>query len=88
MRREIRQRFADEKADLAVITGMTLSNGTLLDLMNLAKQNNTSTMIWAITGRNFGQYYTEHGVDCVISDLAAFHRLLGRSSIAIWRREL
>jgi hypothetical protein len=85
-------RFANaslmKKADLAIITGMTLSNGTLLGLMKLAQQYNTSTMLWAITGKNFGQYYTEHGVDCVISDLAAFHRLLGPTRIGIWRREL
>jgi Putative heavy-metal chelation len=77
-----------KKTDLAIITGMALSNGTLSGLINLAKKYNTSTMIWAITGKNFGQYYTEHGVDCVISDLAAFHRLLGPVSIGIWRKNI
>jgi hypothetical protein len=84
-------RFANaslmKKMDLAIITGMALSNGTLSGLMKLAKKYNTSTMIWAITGKNFGRYYTEHGADCVISDLAAFHRLLGPVSIGIWRRK-
>ena len=77
-----------KQADLAIITGMTLPNRTLPGLMKLAQQYNTSTMIWAITGKNFGQYYTEHGVDCVISDLAAFHLLPGPAHIGIWRREL
>jgi hypothetical protein len=76
-----------KKADLAIITGMTMPNRTLPGLMKLAQQYNTWTMIWAITGKNFGQYYTEHGVDCVISDLAAFHRLPGPASIGIWRRD-
>jgi hypothetical protein len=76
-----------KEADLAIITGMTLPNRTLARLMKLAQQSNTSTMIWAITGKNFGRYYTEHGVDCVISDLAAFHRLPGPASIEIWRRD-
>jgi hypothetical protein len=86
-------RFANaslmKKADLAIITGMTMPNRTLPGLMKLAQQYNTSTMIWAVTGKNFGRYYTEHGVDCVISDLAAFHlQLPGPASIGIWRREL
>jgi hypothetical protein len=28
-------------------------------------------MVWAITGRNLGQYYAQHGVDCV----SLIHRL-------------
>jgi len=71
-------------ADLAIITGMTLSNRTLPGLMKLAKQHNTSTIIWAITGKNFGYYYTEHGADCVISD---FLMLPGPATLTIWRRE-
>ena len=75
-----------EAADLAIITGMTLPNGTLPVLMEAAKINNTSTMIWAVTGKNFGQYYTEHGVDCVISDPSPFLLLPGPATIGIWRR--
>jgi Putative heavy-metal chelation len=75
-------------ADLAIITGMTLPNRSLPALVEAAKTHNTSTMIWAITGKNFGQYYTEHGVDCVISDPSPFLLLPGPISIGIWRREL
>jgi hypothetical protein len=74
-------------ADLAVMTGMTLPNRTLPALIDAAKSHNTSTMIWAVTGKNLGQYYTEHGVDCVISDPAPFLQLPGPASIGIWRRE-
>jgi hypothetical protein len=74
-------------ADLTIITGMTLSNGTLPSLLETAKTSNTSTMIWAVTGRNLGQYYTEHGVDCVISDPSPFFQLPGPASLRIWRRE-
>jgi hypothetical protein len=77
-----------EAADLAIITGMTLPNRTLPALIEAAKINNTSTMVWAITGKNFGHYYTEHGVDCVISDPSPFLQLPGTSSIRIWRREI
>jgi hypothetical protein len=75
-------------ADLAIITGMTLANRTLPALIDAAKTNNTSTMIWAITGRNFGHYYIDHGVDCVISDPSPFFLLPGPANIGIWRREL
>lgn len=76
-----------KQADLAIITGMTLPNKTLPVLMGLAKKYNTSTMIWAITGKNFGRYYTEHGVDCVISDPSPFLLLPGPATLAIWRRK-
>jgi hypothetical protein len=44
-------------ADLVIITGMTLHNRTLPNLIEAAGTYNTSTAIWAITGRNFGHYY-------------------------------
>jgi hypothetical protein len=75
-----------KKADLAIITGMTLPNRLLQGLIKLAKKYNTSTIIWAITGKNFGHYYTEHGVDSVISDPSPFLLLPGPATIAIWRR--
>ena len=76
-----------EESDLAIVTGMTLMNRTLPRLMKLAKKYNTSTIIWAITGRNFGHYYTENGVDSVISDPSPFLLLPGPAVIAIWRRK-
>jgi hypothetical protein len=75
-----------QQADLAIITGMTLSNGTLPGLMALADKHSTKTMIWAVTGRNFGDYYTRHGVDCVISDPSPFLLLSGPAAMAVWRR--
>jgi len=75
-------------ADLVIITGMTLPNRTLPALIEAAKTHNTSTVMWAITGKNFGHYYTEQGVDCVISDPSPFLMLPGPASIGIWRREL
>jgi hypothetical protein len=74
-------------ADLAIITGMALPNGTLSGLMEMAKWHNTSTMIWAISGGNFGDYYTRHGADCVISDPSPFLQLPGPATLAIWRRK-
>ena len=76
-----------EAADLVIMTGMTLPNRTLPHLIETAKGYNTSTMIWAVTGRNFGHYYTEQGIDCVISDPSPFFALPGPTSIGIWRRE-
>jgi hypothetical protein len=76
-----------EMADIVIVTGMTFPNGSLPSLMRAAQDSNTSTMIWAVTGRNLGHYYTAHGVDCVISDPAPFLQLPGPVSIGIWRRE-
>ena len=77
-----------KKVDLAIITGMTLPNRTLPGVIKLAQQYNTSTMMWAGSGKNFGRYFTEHGVDCVISDPTPFLFLPGPANIGIWRREL
>jgi Putative heavy-metal chelation len=76
-----------QAADLAIITGMTLPNRTLPSIVEDAKANNTSTMMWSVTGKNLGHYYVEHGVDCVISDPLPFLMLPGPASIGIWRRE-
>ena len=43
-------------ADLVIITGMTLPNRTLPALIEAAKTHNTSTVMWAITGKNFGHF--------------------------------
>jgi putative heavy-metal chelation protein len=77
-----------KEMDLAIVTGMTLPNRTLPGLMALAKEHNTSTMIWAITGKNLGHYYTEHGVDSVISDPSPFLLLPFPMTMAIWRRAI
>jgi Putative heavy-metal chelation len=84
--REVNARGMQE-ADLAIITGMTLPNRTLPGLIRLAKEHNTSTMMWAISGHNFGHYYTEHGIDSVISDPSPFLLLPGTATLAIWRRK-
>lgn len=76
-----------EAADIVIVTGMTFPNGSLPGLMRAAQNSNTSTMIWAVTGKNLGHYYTAHGVDCVIADPAPFLQLPGPVSIGIWRRE-
>jgi hypothetical protein len=76
-----------EAADLAIITGMTLPNRTLPGLIEAAKTHNTSTIIWAVTGKNLGHYYTEQGIDCVVSDPAPFLQLPGPATIGVWRRE-
>ena len=76
-----------EAADLAIITGMTLANQTLPVLAEAAKTHNTSTMIWAITGKNLGRYYIEQGVDCVISDSSPFFLLSGPATLGVWRRQ-
>ena len=75
------------EADLAVVTGMTLPNGTLPSIVEQAIKCNTSILIWAISGRNFGHYYTEHGVDTVISDPSPFLHLPGAATIAVWRKK-
>jgi hypothetical protein len=47
----------------------------------------TAGQLCAITGRNFGHYYTESGVDSVISDPSPFLLLVGPTTTGNWRRK-
>jgi hypothetical protein len=58
-----------EASDIVIATGMTFPNGTLPDLMRAAQNSNASTMIWVVTGRNLGHYFTVHDFVSVMPSL-------------------
>ena len=37
-------------------------------------------MMWSVTGKNFGSYYIENGIDCVIFGSVAIH-------VVAWNRQ-
>ena len=75
------------KADLALITGMTISNGSLPKLISLAKENNTKIMIIAETGAGFGRAYCDlFDIDVVVSEPYPFYIFNCHSQISIFRK--
>jgi hypothetical protein len=74
-------------ADVAVVTGMTLSTGTLNDIVRVCQEHQTKLVIFAETGANFGEVYSRTiGVDVVVSEPFPFYVLQGLTTIEIYRR--
>lgn len=73
-------------ADLAIITGMTISNGSLPGLISIAKKNNTKIMMVAETGSGFGRAYCDlFDIDVVVSEPYPFYIFNCYSQIFIYR---
>jgi uncharacterized protein (DUF4213/DUF364 family) len=76
-----------KECDLALITGMTLSTGTLDDILDTSKKHKTKLVMFAETGANFAEEYCKHGIDVVISEPFPFYIFKGRSIIDVYRRK-
>ena len=72
-------------ADLAVITGMTISTGTIDSIINTCLANNVRIIVFAETGANLADYYIKHGVDVYLSEYFPFYIFNGCSYIDICR---
>jgi hypothetical protein len=76
------------EADLAVITGMTLTTDALNDIVHVCQENDTRLVMFAETGANFGEEYCRTiGVDVVVSEPFPFYIFQGLTRIEIYRRE-
>lgn len=74
-------------ADVAIVTGMTLANDTLDSILNTARENSTSLLIFAETGANFASEYCNMGVDTVVSEPFPFYlTCAGSTQIDVYRR--
>ena len=72
--------------DVAVITGMTLCNGTIDSLLAAARAGNTKTILFAETGSSFAEFFIDAGIDCVVSEPFPFYIFQGVSNILVYRR--
>jgi len=74
-------------ADVAVITGMTLTTDALNDIVHVCQENQTRLVMFAETGANFGDEYCRTiGVDVVVSEPFPFYIFQGVTRIEIYRR--
>jgi len=75
-------------SDLALVTGMTLTNGTFNQIYEVAKESGTKLVMFNETGANFGEALCKLGVDCVVSEPFPFYIFQGQSRIDIYRKKL
>ncbi len=76
-----------EKADVAIITGMTITTQTLSKLIGIAKKYDTEIVIFAETGYNISAHYVDFGVTSVISEEFPYYIFDGSSIIRVFRKE-
>ncbi|MFH1311786.1 MAG: DUF364 domain-containing protein [Candidatus Eisenbacteria bacterium] len=74
-------------ADVAVITGMTLTTHAAGDIVDVCKEYGTKVVMFAETGAYFGEEYCQTiGIDAVVSEPFPFYIFQGTSRIEIYRR--
>lgn len=75
-------------ADLAIATGMTLSTGTLADIIDTAQQSGTKLVLFAATGSHLGEEYCRtFGVDVVLSEPQPQYMFQGESTILVHSKD-
>lgn len=70
-------------ADIAVVTGMTITTQTIDDIIKCCKKNNVKLIVFAETGANLAGYYIGKGVDVYLSEYFPFYIYNGISVIDI-----
>lgn len=76
------------EADLAIVTGMTLANGTLDGILARARSAGTTLVLFAQTGAHFGREYCKLGVDAVIGEPLPFYLSHhGETTLHVYRRQ-
>ncbi len=75
------------EADVAVVTGMALANGTLDSIIDTAAANDTGLVVFAETGAHFGREYCRAGIDVVVGEPLPFYLSgTGVSVLEVFRR--
>jgi hypothetical protein len=66
-------------SDCAIVTGMTIGNNTFSEILETAKSNNTSLIMYCETGANLSHFLIDSGVDCVLSEYYPYYIFCGDS---------
>lgn len=75
------------EADLAIVTGMTVTTETLDDIIQECKKHKTKLIVFAETGSNLGEFYVERGVDCYLGEKFPFYIFNGMSTIEVIKKK-
>lgn len=76
-----------EQSDVAIVTGMTLTTGTLDEIITAAERYKTRLVVFAETGSNFGSFYVQNGIDCAIGEPFPFYIFQGMTTLNIFRKQ-
>jgi hypothetical protein len=75
------------RADLAIVTGMTIATDSLGLIVEAAQESATRVLVFAETGANFGEEYCRTvGIDAVVSEPFPFYIFQGVSRLEVYRR--
>lgn len=75
------------KADLAVVTGMTITTQTIDEIIQVCNERNIPIIVFAETGANLASYYIRHGVNVYLSERFPFYIFSGESFIDVYRSD-
>lgn len=73
-----------KQVKVIIVTGMTMVNGTIVDIIKIAKQNNTKIIMFNESGARLSEYLLKLGVDIIISEEFPYYIFDGYSSINIY----
>lgn len=76
-----------KSVDIAVVTGMTIANATLNEIIVVCREYGVKLIVFAETGSNMGQFYVHEGVDCYLGEIFPFYIFNGSSTIRITRNK-
>lgn len=74
-----------EVADVAIVTGMTITTRTLSEIIEKARRYHTSLIVFAETAYNPASHYINYGVDSVVSEEFPYYIFDGTSTIRVFR---
>jgi hypothetical protein len=74
-------------ADLALVTGMTISTNTLDDIFSVCRSNKTKLIMFIQTGSNFASEYLRRGADTVVAEIFPNYIFPGETVVKVFRRD-
>jgi uncharacterized protein (DUF4213/DUF364 family) len=76
------------EADVAIVTGMCIGNGTLPEIVDIANKNGTKLIIVAETGAGLGRAYCDlFDIDVVVAEPFPFYIFDCHSEMLIYRKK-
>jgi hypothetical protein len=75
-----------ENCDVAVMTGMVISTGTMEDIFEAARRGGTRLVMFCETGANLCEEYVRMGVDAAVAEYFPFYIFGGTTRIDVFRK--
>lgn len=72
-----------KQARVAIVTGMTMTNGTIMDILKVARDSGTKVIMFNETGAGLNTFLLDLGVDIIISEPFPFYIYDGNTTIEV-----